>query len=77
MEGKLGAGVMIPAGKIRIVPEAALSIGSFSSVKSNCTVDPNAYKPCFADGSITDTATHTMFWLGIGVYFHADLGEKR
>jgi hypothetical protein len=78
VEGKLGAGVMIPAGKIRIVPEAALNIGSFSSVKSNCSgFDPALYKKCFNDGSIGDTATHTMFWLGIGVYFHADLGQKK
>src|SRR5262249_43033616 len=32
IEGKLGAGLMIPAGRIRIVPEAAINIGSFTNV---------------------------------------------
>jgi hypothetical protein len=79
VDGKLGAGLMIPAGKIRIVPEAALSVGAFSNANSQCagTVFANIYGPCFKDGSISSTATHTLFWIGIGIYFHADLGAKK
>ncbi len=79
VEGKLGAGLMIPAGKIiRVVPEAALNIGSFSSVKSNCSaVGGEFVGQCFQDGSIASTATHTLFWIGMGIYFNADLGSKK
>ncbi|HEY8079598.1 MAG TPA: outer membrane beta-barrel protein [Labilithrix sp.] len=80
VEGKLGAGLMIPAGHlIRIVPEAALNIGSFGTVKSNCgSIAPAGefIGQCFNDGSVSQTATHTLFWIGMGIYFNADLGKK-
>jgi hypothetical protein len=81
VEGEIGAGVSVPAGKrIRIVPKAMLNIGSFQNATSDCasTVGGRGFDAgsCLSDGEITDTATHTFFWVGLALYYNADLGRK-
>lgn len=66
LEFAIGAGVMIPAGQyLRIVPKAALNLGSFTNgcVNSTCS-------------DVQKTAGHTFFFVGVALYFNGDLGKK-
>lgn len=77
---QITAGISIPAGHlVRIVPSAALGIGSFKSITSDCGGAIAAgfkQNPCLPNGDLSDTAVHTFFWVGLGLYFNADLGKK-
>jgi hypothetical protein len=66
LEFALGAGVSIPAGQyLRIVPKASLNLGSFTNACVNNTC-----------ADIQKTAGHTVFFVGVALYFTADLGKK-
>jgi hypothetical protein len=69
VEYGLGVGLSIPAGPIRIVPKASILLGEFSDV-SDCTGSVCKNLP------IDNKAGHSSFFVGLGVYYSADLGKK-
>jgi hypothetical protein len=71
----LNAGVSIPAGPIRIVPKAGLALGTFNSASCSLSAGSFSTTDC-ASGSIHDTGVHTIFTLGLGLYYHLDLSKK-
>jgi len=77
LELSIAAGLSIPAGPIRIAPKAGLSLGSFSS--RDCKTAPvfNGDKFLGCDGTNSlETAGHTMFFVGVALYYHVDFGKK-
>lgn len=66
----LGMGVAIPAGPLRILPKVSLALGEFGSVEQcpnrvSCTTSSNS------------SGLHTMVFVGLGAYYHVDLGKKK
>ena len=83
LEFALGAGIMIPAGPLRIVPRAAFNFGTFGAtqIDGRCGVGGSPYNataclPELGTARSTDTAGHTMFYVGLGLLYHLDLGKK-
>lgn len=72
IEIALNAGVSFPAGPIRIVPKAGFAFGQFTD--RNCSGAPT--RGCVSANPLVNEATHTIFHLGIGVYYHIDLAKK-
>jgi hypothetical protein len=60
-EFTLGVGMSIPAGPLRIVPKAQLAFGSFANRGGE---------------TITDTAGHSFFFVGVGLYYSASFGKR-
>jgi len=72
LEFGLGLGVSIPAGPIRIVPKANLTVGSFSSLER--TVGPRTVS---GDIASVDKGTHVFFFVGINIYYSLGFGGSK
>lgn len=77
-EFALAGGVMIPAGRARIVPKLSFNLGSFGRSSTTCSdgapalVGPTV---CSSGGSIAQTAQHGMVGLGLTMFYSADVGK--
>lgn len=76
LEYGLGAGLSIPAGRVRIVPKTGLNFGRFASRDVTCSGSALATTAACTSGTIADAAGHTFFFVGVGLYYSADLGKK-
>lgn len=72
-EFAVGAGVAVPIGPVRLVPKAMINFGSFKNAETTCVAGSTN---CLTSGSITNSDTHTFFFLGLAVYYNLDLGKK-
>jgi len=71
LEFAFGAGISIPAGPVRIVPKAGVTVGSFGSVERK---DGNVTR----SGDLLDAekATHAFLFVGLGLYYSLPFGPK-
>lgn len=77
-EFALAGGVMIPAGRARIVPKLTFNLGSFSRRTISCSDGAAAVAgptACSGGGSIGETAQHGMVGLGLTMFYSADIGK--
>jgi hypothetical protein len=79
-EFELGLGVYVRATKtLVLIPKVTASIGAFDSLSSTCTSGGTGACPSSAVSSqnastaLTNTATHTFFFIGVGGYYNLDL----
>jgi hypothetical protein len=74
LEVALNAGVSFPVGPIRIVPKAGLAFGRFTD--RDCDSGAVTIGGCAGSTPSVNAAIHTMFNLGLGIYYHIDLAKK-
>lgn len=74
IEVVINAGVSFPAGPIRIVPKAGFAFGQFTD--RDCDSGAVLTRSCVGARPSVNAAGHTMFNLGIGIYYHIDLAKK-
>lgn len=72
LEFGLGLGVSIPAGPIRIVPKANLTVGSFSSLEETVGARTSS-----VDIASTNKSTHVFFFVGINIYYSLGFGGSK
>jgi hypothetical protein len=78
LEFKLGAGVSIPAGPIRIVPKLDISVGSFTSASGPVAGPSTTSTTSSSSGDIPSDkrGTHTFLFLGVYGFYSLDFGKK-
>jgi hypothetical protein len=69
----INAGLSVPIGPIRIVPKAGLAFGTLSPTNCAGASGTSSLAGCAAG---VDSATHTMFQLVLGLYYHLDTAKK-
>jgi hypothetical protein len=73
-ELNIGAGAYIKAGNsIRIIPKVNFGIGAFTKADSTCTGTCAGFTGQSGQ-DVSNTATHTFIFLGVGGYYNLDLG---
>jgi hypothetical protein len=75
-ELSLGAGAFIRAGQyLRFIPKISFGIGSFTKRDLTCSGGGCGGLGTTLSGDITDSATHTFVFVGLGGYYNYDLNR--